>query len=400
MSRSTSLSTLTPKVIVSFIGTWVLALLAANLVPVLIGALVSDLGMSIGAAAGMATAMSLGTAAGIFATNRFVARGDRPKVARIGLAAMILGFGTAAATLAVVPVYAGVVLGGVGSGIVVATATAASSATRDPDKTTSTVMIVNRLTAAALLAVVPFLGNDLRIILLILAGLGVVGLFAASGLPNLPITEDGHAEPNRPFGVLAIALAVIFGLWSMSEDMVYAMTEILATGNVGLSVETSSFLISLNIIGGLAGAIIAPIALKTIGRSWSIFIIVVVSTASKFLLVTTTVPAVYSSAIVVWGVMYGAVLALVFGLAARMDISGRVAALVSGVYITGIALGPVVGGNLFGVLTVLQYGLLVGIPSLVFGVLLLIISRRSGVTERGGDIPEENPVEAALDVAK
>ncbi|GLB65775.1 hypothetical protein [Arthrobacter mangrovi] len=82
------------------------------------------------------------------------------------------------------------------------------------------------------------------------------------------------------------------------------------------------------------------------------------------------------------------VLALVFGLAARMDLSGRVGTLVMGVYIVGVALGPVVGGNLVGVVGPHALGLVIAVPSLAFGALLFAISRRSGVSERGRDLPE------------
>lgn len=399
------LTALRPRVVVAFLGTWVLALLAANLVPVMIGALVADLGFDISAAAGLATAMSLGTAAGIFATNTVVARFSRPLLARIGLSILVSGFGLAALTMTATAVSLGVIVGGVGAGITVSAATAASAATEDPDKTSSVVMIANRLFAALLLAVIPILGQNLRLILAVPAVLGLAGLLTAGGLPSLRKTpgtvptpaaaavdvptpaDDGWSEGKDKaarIGGLAIVLALVFGLWSMTEDMVYAMTELLATTHVGLAPEQSSLLISLNIVGGLAGALLAPIALRTIGRSWSIFGIVLVSSVSKFLIVTTTAPGVYAVAIVVWGVMYGAVLSLVFALAARMDISGRSVALVSGVYITGIALGPVVGGVLIENVGLLEFGLLAAIPSLVFGAALLIVSRRSGVSEHGG----------------
>lgn len=379
-----SFAALTPRTVVAFMGTWVVALLAANLVPGLIGALVADLGMTVSEAGAMATAMSLGTALAIFGTNRLVDTGDRPTYARIGLALMTIGFGAAALILQPLPVWIGVVVGGIGCGVVISTGTAASSATKNPDNTTSTVMIVNRAAAALMLAAVPLLNNDLRSILIVLAILGLVGQLTASGLPNVPV-ESIQAGPDRISG-LAITLAITFGLWSMTEEMVYGMTEILATEHVGLSVEESSFIISFQIIGGLVGAILAPIVLKVIGRSISILVILVVSTTSKFLIVTTTVPAVYAMAMGSWGVMYGAVISLIFGLAARMAVTGRVGMIVSSLYITGLAFGPLVGGILISQVSYFAFGLAVAIPSFIMGVILLVVSRQSGVSERGGDV--------------
>lgn len=391
MPSSAPLAALTPKVVIGFLGTWVLALLAANLVPVLIGALIADLGMSVASASALATAMSLGTAAGIFATNKLVAKGDRPKMARIGLLAMAAGFGLGAVTLTVVAVVAGVVLGGIGAGVVVATATAASSATRDPDKTVNTVMIVNRLAAAALLAVVPLLGSDLRNILAILAALGLAGLLAASGLPNLPIEAAHRPAAGKGAGAKAVVLALVFGLWSMTEDLVYAISGVIGMDSAGMTLDSISFVISLSVVGGLLGALASPLALKLLGRSLAIILIITVGSVCKYAVLTATSAAILSAGIVLAGTMYGAVLALVFGLAARMDLSGRVATLVMGVYIVGVALGPVIGGNLVGAVGPQVLGLAIAVPSLAFGALLFAVSRRSGVSERGGELPEAAP---------
>lgn len=383
---------LNPRIVIAFIGTWVIALLAANLVPVLIGALVEDLGMSLTAAGTLATVMSLGTAGAMFATNRFVAKGDRPKLARLGLGIMAVGFGGAGLSLQTIPVQAGIILGGIGCGIVIAASTAASSATRNPDNTTGTVMIVNRAGAAALLAVVPLLGNDLRAILFVLAGLGIAGILMAGGLPNLPV-ELPAKDSREPLGAMAILLAFIFGLWSLTEEMVYTMTEIVAVENVGMSAGELSSWLSVSIIGGLAGAVLAPIVLRVIGRSWSLVGIVVISTICKFLLVTTDIYWLYASALVTWGAMYGAVLTLVFGLAARMAVSGRVVVFVTSVYMIGIALGPMAGSWLVAYVTPLTFGLAVAIPSVLAGLILLWISRRSGVPEHGETTVDQNPAE-------
>lgn len=375
---------LTPRVVVSFIGTLVLAYLAANLVPVLIGALVNDLGFTVAHAGNLVTLMSLGTAAGLFAANRFVARGDRPTVARTGLAGMVLGFGGAAAVLTPAVVQVGVVVGGISCGVVMAAGVASTAATMNPDKTTTMVTIVNRAGAALLLAVVPLLGNDLRNLLIVLALLGAAGLITAGGLPNLPVQEEPTGT-LRGFAPAAILLAVVFGLWSLSEDMVYAMLEILAVQNVGLSPGEASVVISLQIIGGLTGAVLAPLVLMRIGRSLSIVGILLLSSTAKFLIVSSSTASVFLTANIAWGLAYGAALVLVLGLAARMDVSGRVGVLVSTIYIIGIALGPAVGGVLVTYTSPLMFAVMVSAVSVAAGLVLLMISRGSGVPERGGD---------------
>ncbi|MET9773199.1 MFS transporter [Streptomyces sp. NPDC006367] len=382
---SSALAPLDPRTTTSFVGTSVVALLAANLVPVLIGGMTADLDMSVAEAGAVATGMSLGTAAALFVANMFVARGDRPRTARIGLLVMAAGFGSAALTSQTAVVTGGIVLGGVGCGIVSAAGTAAASATVDPDRTTSTVVIGNRLIAAMFLAVLPFLGHGLRTALIVLAVAALAGTLIAGALPNMP-NRLPAAHRDQPFGPTALTLAVVFGLWSLTEDMVYSMAENFATQHAHLSVGASSQLLSLKIVGGLAGALATPFLLRRVGRSRSILAILVIGTTCKFLIVTATSPAVYGTALVVWGVMYGAVLALVFGLAARMALSGRVGLLVQSIYIIGIACAPVVGGTLFSHASPLVFGLTVAVPSIVTGLILLAVSRRSGVSEYGGEL--------------
>ena len=65
---------------------------------------------------------------------------------------------------------------------------------------------------------------------------------------------------------------------------------------------------------------------------------------------------------------------------------------VLGLLSTGqINLGPVIGGNLVGAVGPQVLGLAIAVPSLAFGALLFAVSRRSGVSERGGELPEAAP---------
>ncbi|UOQ56560.1 MFS transporter [Leucobacter allii] len=393
-SAPSGLAALTGRVIFGFVGTWVFALMAANLVPVLIAAMVQDLGVDIAAAGALTTGMTAGSALAMFVTNRFIARADRPRLGRIGLVLMVIGYGVPSAVLTVPTVMGGLIVGGIGAGIMIATGTAAASSTRNPDKTVTTIMIINRLGASALLAIAPLFHNDLRSVLVVIAALGVVGLLLAGGLPNLPESalapapaagagaSAGDARLRRTMGGAAFAFAASILLWSLTEDMVYSMTSVLAQQSQ-ISPETNSALLSGKVLGGLVGALLAPLALRWIGRSWSFVLIIALSTLTKFVMVTSTTPVAYTVAILVWGAMYGAILVLYAGLAAIMDVTGRTGVLVSGFYLAGVAFGPLVGGQLVGVLTPLQYAITVTVPSILFAVVLFVIARRNRKLERG-----------------
>lgn len=383
---ASGLASLTGKVVLGFFGTWVLALMAANLVPVIIAALVQDLGLDIAQAGAVASGMTIASAATMLVTTRFVAGVDRPRLGRIGLVAMIIGYGLAAVVLTTPVVLGGLILGGVGTGIMIATGTAAASSTRNPDGTVATITIINRLAATALLAIAPLFHNDLRTVLLVVAGLGVVGLLLAGGLPNLPeeqrLAAHDRSVPVAALTGVAILLALSTGFWSLTEDMVYSMTSVLAERS-GTSPELAGTLLAGKVFGGLIGAVLAPVALKFIGRSWSLLIIVVISTATKFAMIMSASVTVYATSILIWGVMYGAVLVLITGLAAVMDVTGRTGVLVFGVYLGGVALGPLVGGQLVGLLTPLQYALVVTVPSVIFGASIFIIARSRRKFESG-----------------
>lgn len=404
------LAALTGKVIMGFVGTWVIALMAANLVPVLIAAMVQDLGVDIATAGALATGMTAGSALAMFVTTRFIAHADRPRLGRIGLVAMILGYGIAAALLTTPAVMGGLMLGGIGAGIMIATGTAAASSTQNPDRTVTTVMVINRVGATALLALAPLFHNDLRSVLIVITALGVLGLILAGGLPNLPgftkaapgltgargaAVTTAPRTTERAITTTAIVLAISMCLWSLTEDMVYSMTSVLAA-QAGISPETSGMLLAGKVGGGLIGALLAPLALRWIGRSWSLVIIIAVSTITKFIMITSESAAAYSTSIIIWGVMYGAILVLVTGLAAVMDVTGRVGVIVSGFYLAGVAFGPLIGGQLVGTLSPLQYALVVTTPSVVFGAALFIISRSRRKFEDGNTTALSVPATPAV----
>lgn len=299
---------------------------------------------------------------------------------------MITGFAIAGLVYTAGSVTLGLVVAGLGCGAMGAASTAAVSATENPDRSTTAVALINRLAVSALFLLAPIYFRDLQQVFLMLAALGIAGTLLVRGLPNLPgaLVKVAPRPGTKVTGFRSagLLLAIAFGAWSLTEDMVYSLTAAVFGVHAGLSVEASTSLLAYKVLGGLLGTILAPIALKKLGRSGSIAVIVVISTVSKFLMITTTNPIVYAAALVVWGVVYLAVVVLVLGLAATMDISGRIGVLVGSFYIMGIACGPLVGGMLQPHVAFLDYALLDCIPALVFGFVIFLIARTSGRTAK------------------
>ncbi|WP_313810739.1 MFS transporter [Glutamicibacter sp.] len=378
---------LTPKVIGGFIGSGVISLVAANFVPVFMSGMTNDLGFSLGNAGLVATGMSLASVAAMWISNLFVATRSRALIALIGIAAMVAGFGTAALFYTAAGVCIGLLIAGAGCGVMGAASMAAVSSTENPDRATTVVAVINRAAVSALFLLAPIYFNDLRQVFVVLCILGLVGATLVRGLPNMPqgLLSHKSSEPTdrvaalRPVGIV---LALAFGAWSMTEDMVYSLTSAVLGIHAGLSEEASTSMLAYKVLGGLLGTVLAPLALKKFGRPASILGIVAVSTITKYLMITTTTPWVYMTSIVVWGIVYIAIVILVLGLASSIDISGRTGVFVNSIYVIGIALGPMVGGRLQPTMTFSAYALLVCLPAVIFGLVIAYIARRCQHNER------------------
>ncbi|WP_423058567.1 MFS transporter [Brevibacterium linens] len=343
--------TLTPKVLGGFIGSGVIALIAANFVPIFISGLSEDLGFDLGAAGMIATSLAMASVVSMWLATFFVAKHSRPMIAGSGAILMVIGFGLAAVFYSPQIVPLGLIVAGLGCGIMAAASVAAVSSTADPDKSTTVIALINRLAVSALFLLAPVWFGDLRSVFVVLAILGGLGLVLVRGLPNPPTPRLATSAPpdsaaGHTLKLSGVILAIALGLWSMTEDMVYSLTTAVFGVHAGLSPEASTSALAYKVLGGLLGTVLAPLALKKLGRSMAIVLVVIVSTASKFILITTGDPTAYIISLIVWGVVYLTALVLVLGLAAQMDLSGRTGVFVNSLYTVGIAMGPLIGGAL------------------------------------------------------
>ncbi|MBL3698527.1 MFS transporter [Leucobacter luti] len=368
-------------VMTALITTWVFALLPANLVPSIVEKLVYQLDVSVTTAGAVATGMTLANAAAVLLSRRAVQRGNRVVIARTGLAIMIVAFASGVAWPTATVSLIALVAGGVGSGLVISAATAAVSATPNPDRATTIVMTVNRFVVAIAFLMIPLVGGGLRELFLILAIPGILGFIGAHWLPRVPeetaavsvvgtaaaAVSAGDAAPPAPAASRAAAaaravaspaqqrtrrigwlLALGFGAWSITDDGVYGLVGVIV-GESDMPVADSfvPMIFSLSVFCGLGGALLAPFFHRWFGRTASLAVLLAVSALAKLGLIVLVSPVMYATASAVWGFVFGAMLPLVFGLAASLSRDGGVSVLVNGVYIIGVALGPLVATQLF-----------------------------------------------------
>lgn len=383
----------------SVVLTWVFALLPANFAPTIIEGLTYGHGVSVEAAGIVATAMTLANAAAVLLVKPLVERGHRLLLARIGITLLTGASIVGALVPEVGVIIPALIVGGVGSGVTVATATAASAATRNPDATAQISIICNRVIVAAGFLLLPLLGGSIVAVFTFMAAIGVAAFFGAHWIPRPPTAvADEAAAPARGVdepGVRGIAwlLALGFALFTITDEGVYGLMLIFLGENLPEVGEgTVSVIIAGSVLAGLVGALIAPLLLKFVGRTTGIAAVLLLSLLAKVGLVFVTAQGVYVASSIAWGFAFGAVIPLVFGFAAQLSIRGSAAVLVNGVYIVGVALGPLVATQIFGAGGKTPFGIVFTIlGALAAAVVLVAIRRGERLLARRTIAPQEVP---------
>lgn len=340
-------------VVAATIG-WVYALLPANLIPTIIARLVDDFGFDLTNAGLLATGMTLANSLTVLAVRPWVKAGHRGNIGAAGVV-ILVGVAVLGMLIPTASTFTAVLLiSGVGSGLVLAASSASISATSDPDRATAVAMVVNRLVVAVAYFSLPFIGVSMTATLLVLAVPGLVALVAMRWLPRVPAeaaeanSAEGLGDSGRKAGLLAWSLALAFGLWSVTDDGVIGMAELLGINHFGESgSELVLNLLGISMISGLIGAVLARLAEKLLGRVGAIGVALIVSLATKLTIIVTTDPLFFSVAFVLWGAAFGMSLPLIFGLSAVLKRDGSANVVVNGVYLLGVALGPTVATQLF-----------------------------------------------------
>lgn len=337
--------------------TWGFAFLPANLIPTIIARLVNDFDMTVTFAGALATAMTLLNSATVLLIRGWVRRHNRAPVAALGVIILIsvAGLGILFPSSSMFTIL--LLAAGVGSGLVLGSASASISAMADPDRSANIAMIVNRLIVAVAYFSVPLIGGSMTAVLLVLAIPGVIVLFTVAWLPKSPAETDESSPaqaiasaqtPKRPIGALAWLLALSFGAWSITDDGIVGVAELIAISRFGA--DGSALFLNMYAIAtlaGLGGAVLAPFLTKAISRAGAIATSLIISLIAKMMMLLTTGEMLYAAAVIGWGFAFGLSLPLIFGLAAVLTRDGSASVTVNGVYILGVALGPIIAAQLY-----------------------------------------------------
>ncbi|MEU7021774.1 MFS transporter [Streptomyces sp. NPDC046203] len=382
--------------LVALVSLFTAGYLASYLLPTVVGRLSESLGLR-PAHAGMVGSVLLlcSASAGFTLAGRVERLGPR-RTARFGLAAMVVGYGTAAATELLPLVVAGAVVGGFGSGTSTAVAASGIAGRPDPQRGSTLGLLSVSATAGALYLTLPRLGGGHALPFLAIAGVAVLVSPATRWLPGpgrgvLDAAPQGAGVtlgsgmgagagrgaqplPARSAG-LALAGAIVF--WSMAQNALWGVSGRIGITRAGLSEVTLGLVFAVALGAGLAGVLAAGALGSRLGRAVPIGGGTVLISACVLLSATAAGPVSFATGEILWNAVYPVVLSYLLGLAATLDARGRWAVLVGSASSLGVACGPVTGSLLSEAAGYPGMGLTLSVLLLLAGLPMTAVARHA-----------------------
>ncbi|KOX30872.1 MULTISPECIES: MFS transporter [unclassified Streptomyces] len=343
--------------LVALVALFTAGYLAPYLLPTVVGRLSAGLGLTPAQAGLVGSVLLLGSSSAGFA---LAARGERigpRRAARAGLLAMVVGYGSAAATGTVPLVVAGAVLGGLGSGTATAVAAAGIAGRPDPHRGSALGLLSVSATAGALYLTLPHLGSGHAPPLLAIACAAALVWPVTSRLPggtrarartDAVTGRESAASATGPLPYRRAGAVLAGGIlcWSLAQNALWGVSGRIGLTQAGLSEVTVGAVFAVALGAGLAGVTAAGALGPRLGRAVPIGVgtvliagCVLLSSAARDLLS-------FATGEILWNAVYPVVLSYLLGLAASLDPRGRWAVLVGSASSLGVACGPVTGSLL------------------------------------------------------
>ncbi len=381
--------------------------LGVNLSPYMITAAQTGLRIDVLAASWLVTATLLLTAVTGLAIAPLCAGGHRRAVARTGLAIASVGFATAALVPALI--LPALLVGGAGAGGAVAASGAALAAFRNPDRVAGFNGLANRGVITIVLAVIPLVGLAPIDVFGVLALFSILGLLVSAWLPAAPVIDPqagaavAEAMPidvpstgtvrlsparSRTVTIAGFSLLVVFALWAVSEDSLWAMAGIMGAEQTGLTPEGLGLALSGATAGGLIGSVLLMIVGSRLGRAVPLAVLLVAGGVLKIVEGFTSDPTAFIVVFIAWNTVYAIAFMYFVSTSAALDADGRWSGPLLAVYLVGSALTPVIGAALVGLLGFQGFAVALGIASFVLAVPASAIALLSTRLERAATTEE------------
>ncbi|WP_249354456.1 MFS transporter [Rhodococcus sp. USK13] len=381
---------LTARSGIATFSVFVVGYMTANLVPLMIIAMVDDLGVSQTVAGAVLTGSLLACALVCLATTRWAAGQFRRRLGRAGLVVMASGFGAAAVVPSAPIACIAIVVGGLGAGGAVAVGGAAMAAFTNPNRVSGLSGLVNRVAVTGVLALIPILGTRMTNAFGIVAVLALATALTMTWLPTAPDLGAGttRTRAELPEGVTrkrvtvaGASLLVLFAVWAIGEDSLWAVSGIMGFEHAGLTEQQMGLALSASTAGGIGIALILTALGSRLGRTVPVAVLLTLGAALKLGACLTTEPTTYLVLIITWNTVYAAAFIYVVAIAAALDSSGRWSAPLLGTYLVGSAFAPLFGTLVTEAVGYPSFGVIVAGISLVVLLPITAIAALSARTE-------------------
>jgi predicted MFS family arabinose efflux permease len=321
------------------------------LVPLLLGAMVTDRGFSEQQAGWMASLDLAGYAITTLFTAMLLKRYDWRRMAFVGLVVMLAA--NVLTTFVVDPAFFGAarLCSGFGAGILAAIANVSLGQSRDPDRAYGLLLSGSLLFGTAGLWTLPGLleSHGLNAAYWLIAGLAALVMAA---LPALP--RGGSAGTNRSTDrmsgahwlVAGIALLSVGIFWT-EQSAVYAYLERVGSAS-NLTPAYIGFSLGMANLTGFAGAALVAWLGSRFGRTGPLVISTVVQIICLWALAGHVGAFVYVIATGAIALAWNLANPIQLGMLASVDTEGRALAMSATVIGVGLALGPAVGASVVG----------------------------------------------------
>jgi predicted MFS family arabinose efflux permease len=316
------------------------------LIPLLVGAMVSDRGFTDQQAGLVASADLAGYAIMTFITAVFLIERPWKSLVLAGVSVMFVAnlastFVDAAGAFAFARF-----LSGVGAGMLAAVATVALGRTEKPDRSYGLLFAACLLFGTAGLWGLPLLLEHTGLngayvfiaVLAIVTGLVSRGIVQSAAAASAEAVATGRKESYLAAALILVAITLF---WA-HQNALYAYME--RIGNAaGLSAQFIGFTLGLANLTGFVGATLVAWLGTRFGRLWPLLLLTTVQVICVWLLAGKVNSTIYLLAIGVISLSWNIVNPIQIGILAGVDQRGRLLALSSTVIGVGLALGPALG---------------------------------------------------------
>ncbi|WP_327717021.1 MFS transporter [Streptomyces sp. NBC_00490] len=354
--------------------------LAPYLLPTTVGRLDSGLPLTATQAGAVGSALLLSSASAGFLLASKVDRIGARRLARIGLALAVAGYGWAALSGSVAAVVTGAMIGGFGSGTATTVAATGIAAQRDPHRTTTLGLLGVSALAGAVYLTVPHLGpgHGQPLAAIALTALAVWPL--TNRLPPAPAATPQTRRTRTPLPHFrsGLLLAATLPCWSLAQNALWGVSGHIGLTQAHLTETTVGAVFAVALGAGLLGVIGAGTLGPRLGHALPIGAGTALIAACIALSASATDLTTFATGEIAWNTLYPIVLSYVIGLAATLDPRGRWAVLVGSASSLGTAAGPLAGSLLAAQAGFPAMGLLLAAGLLVIAVPMTAVAAGTG----------------------